>query len=227
MSIKNILRKIVLFKKLSDLDLEKIKSLGRIKKYMPGEMIFSENTSGNALYIVLSGTVKIFTQTGVKKKTLAYLKSGEFFGEMSLIDLKPRSASAVALEECELLVIEKKKFNRLLSSDLGIVLNIMRTLTLRLREADKEIERLAFRSLTGRLAKALLDLANKHSIKCQDGYKIRIRLSHKDLAELAGTSREMVSKQIMNFRRLGYVKLDGKNLVVCKLTELKKLCGNE
>jgi len=227
MSVKNILRKIVLFKRLSDADLDKIKALGSVRKYMPGEMIFGENTSGNALYILLSGVVKIFTQTGVKKKTLAYLKAGEFFGEMSLIDLQPRSASAVALEECELLIIEKKKFNKLLADDLNIVLSIMRTLTLRLREADKEIERLAFRSLTGRLARALVDLSHKHSQRCADGYKILIRLSQKDLAELAGTSREMVSKQIMNFRRLGYVKQDGKNLIVTKLGELKKLCPSD
>lgn len=224
MSVKDILKKIVLFRRLPERDLDKIKSIGKFRNYKPGEIIFGENTSGNALYIVLSGVVKIFTQTGLKKKTLAYLKPGEFFGEMSLIDLKPRSASAVALENCELMVIEKKEFNRLLSRDINIVLNIMRTLTLRLRTADQEIERLAFSSLTGRLAKTLVDLATKHSKRCPAGYQILIRLSHQDLADFTGTSREMISKQLNNFKRLGYIKTEKKALIVSNIKELKKLC---
>ncbi|MDI6756830.1 MAG: Crp/Fnr family transcriptional regulator [Endomicrobiia bacterium] len=224
MSVKDILKKIVLFRRLSERDLDKIKSIGKFRNYKPGEIIFGENTSGNALYIVLSGVVKIFTQTGLKKKTLAYLQAGEFFGEMSLIDLKPRSASAVALENCELMVIEKKEFNRLLSRDVNIVLNIMRTLTLRLRTADQEIERLAFSSLTGRLAKTLVDLVTKHSKPCHGGYRILIRLSHQDLADFTGTSREMISKQLNNFKRLGYIKTEKKALIVLGIKELKKLC---
>lgn len=224
MSIKRILKKIVLFRRLADRDLDKIQSIGKFKTFKPGAIIFGENTSGRALYIVLSGVVKIFTQTGLKKKTLAYMQAGEFFGEMSLIDLKPRSASAVALENCELMVIEKNEFNRLLSRDINIVLNIMRTLTLRLRTADQEIERLAFSSLTGRLAKTLVDLAAKHSKRSADGYRILIRLSHQDLADFTGTSREMISKQLNNFRRLGYIKTDKRALIVSNIKDLKRLC---
>lgn len=214
----------ILFKMLSEKNLNKISKLGKVRYYKPGEMIFSENTAGNALYIVLSGMVKIFSQIGVKKKTLAYLKPGEFFGEMSLIDLKPRSASAVALEDCELMIIEKKDFNDLISKNIDISLCIMRTLTLRLRNADREIERISFHSLKGRLAKVLVDLATKHSNKCPHGLEVIMKLSNQDLAELAGTSREMVSRQLNSFKRLQYIDVINKKIIVKKLAKLKELC---
>ncbi len=224
MSIKKVLKKIFLFKHLSDKNLKKIISLGKLKKYRPGEMVFDGDSAGNALYIVIAGVVKIFAQAGIKKKTLAYLNPGEFFGEMSLIDLKPRSASSVALEECELMVIEKKDFNALISKDTDLIFYILKTLTIRLRNADKEIERLSFRSLPARLAKALVDLTAKYSKKTRHGAELKMKLSHQDLAEIAGTSREVVSRQLNIFKRLRYIDIIDKKIFVMNIHKLKKLC---
>ncbi len=223
MSIKKILKKIVLFKELSDVNLNKIAALGKLCSYKPGQLIFNENTSGNALYIVFSGVVKIFTQTGVKKRTLAYLYPAEFFGEMSLIDLKPRCASAVAVEECELMIIKKNDFNKLLSKNIDIALYILKTLIVRLRDADREIERITFKGVPGRLAKVLVDLAGKYSSKTDNGHLINIKLSHQDFAEIAGASREMITKQFNNFRRLKYIELQNKKIIIKNLDKLKEL----
>ena len=137
MSIKFILRKILLFRKLSDSDLNKITSIGKFKKYRQDETIFSENASGNALYIVLSGIVKIFAQTGVKRKTLAYLKPGEFFGEMSVLDGRPRVAQVISETPTRCLALASWDLEAVIRQEPAVAISILRALAARLRDVTE------------------------------------------------------------------------------------------
>jgi len=215
------LKKVPLFVEFNDRDLGKLAKIGSVACFDPCEKIFSEDSCGDNLYVVLSGRVKIFTQSGIKKKTLAYLEKGEFFGEMALLDMQPRSASSVAAEACELFVIKKKDFQKLLASHPGISLQIMKTLCRRLRQADKEIEALTFGDVLGRIASTLLQFSARYGEITKDGCTIQMPLNHRDIAEIAGTGREMVSRTLNRFRRLKVISYNAKYLMVIDAQKLK------
>lgn len=216
------LKKVPLFSDVSDKDLKCLQKIAKVRKFAKGEIIFTEDTSGDCLYIVISGRVKIFAQQGNKKKTLAYLEKDEHFGEMALLDMEPRSASSEALDECDLLVIKKHDFRTLLAQDPGISLQIMRTLSHRLRLANKEIESLSFENVLGRVASALLDLCSKYGESVAHGTRIKMPVSHKDIAELAGTGREVVSRTLNRFRRLNCIKYDDHRLIITNAKKLRE-----
>jgi CRP-like cAMP-binding protein len=221
------LKKVPLFMEFKDRDLEKLAKIGQVAGFAPCEKIFTEDTSGDNLYVVLSGRVKIFAQSGAKKKTLAYLEKGEFFGEMALLDLQPRSASSVAAEACELFVVKKKDFQKLLAEYPSISLQIMKTLSRRLRQADKDIEALAFGDVLGRIASTLLELSAKYGEVTKDGCTIQMPLNQRDIAEIAGTGREMVSRTLNRFRRLKLVTYNDRYLMVIDAQKLKLFANKE
>ncbi|MBN1621104.1 MAG: Crp/Fnr family transcriptional regulator [Endomicrobiales bacterium] len=216
------LKKVPLFTDLTNVDLKRMSKIGSIQKYNRGKMIFDEDTSGGKFYVVMSGRVKIFTSSGSKKKTLAYLEKSEFFGEMALLDMEPRSASSIALDDCELFVIKKQDFRGLLAKYPGISFQIMKTLSKRLRQTNKEIEALTFGNVISRIASALIDLALKYGEDGSQGCKINMPFSHQDIAELAGTGREMVSRILNRFRRLNCISYSNRCLVITDMNKLKQ-----
>lgn len=159
-----------------------------------GRRNFYKTDEGTDLYIVLSGRLKaVLTDDEGDEIILAMFDKGAFFGELSLLDGKGRSATIIAATDCELAVLSKGEFLDLLSRDPRISIELMITLVDRLRRADEMIESLAFLDVGERLARALLDM-NKGSEKDRHGY-IRIRkLTHKELAGRIGSSLEAVTK---------------------------------
>ena len=222
-----LLKNVPLFAEFASRDLKKLRRIAVIRNFKNGERIFDENTSGDRLYVVLSGRVKIFTILGKKKKTLAYLEKGEFFGEMALLDMEPRSASSMAMARSELLVIKKKDFKQLLEHYPELSLRIMKTLSKRLRQADKDIEALAFGDVLERIASTLLQLAAKYGEITENGCEIQMPLNHLDIAEIAGTGREMVSRTLSRFRRLRIISYDERSLKVIDAQKLKLLSGDQ
>jgi len=219
------LKNVPLFTEFDNRGLRILQKIARIANFKKGEKIFDENASGDRLYIVLSGRVKIFAASGVKKKTLAYLEKGEFFGEMALLDMQPRSASSIAMEPSELLVIKKKDFQRLIKDYPEISLQIMKTISKRLRQADKEIEALTFGDVLGRIASTLLQLSAKYGEITENGCEIKMPLNHRDIAEIAGTGREMVSRTLNRFRRLKLISYNDRSLRVIDGQKLKLFCS--
>lgn len=215
-------RKVPLFSGIGGRDLGRLGRIGKPRCCRAGETIFSEHAAGDKLFIVVSGRVKIFSSVSKRNKTLAYLERGEFFGEMSLLDNELRSASAAAIEESELLVISKREFRALLERYPGISFQIMRTLSRRLRQADREIESLAFGRVLGRVAAALIGLSKKYGEKTPDGLCIKMPLNHRDIAEIAGTGREMVSRILNRFRRLEYIRYGPRYLTITNASKLKE-----
>ncbi|MCB4791311.1 MAG: Crp/Fnr family transcriptional regulator [Elusimicrobia bacterium] len=218
----NYLKKVTFFSELEESDLKKIVQIGKNQRFLKDKTIFNENTSGERFYIVLSGRIKIFTRSGEKKKTLAILDRGEFFGEMALLDMEPRSASSIALTESELVVIKKQDFRKLLAKYPRISFQIMKTLSQRLRQADKEIEALTFGDVIGRLANTLLEFGKKYGQETQEGLKINMAFSHQDIAEVVGTGREMVSRVLNRFKRLNCITYSNRFIVLTDQNKLKQ-----
>jgi len=219
------IKKVPFFSEFSETSLKKLCGIGKLKKYESGRRIFDQGTPGDRLYIVFSGRVKIFAESGPRIKTLAHLERGEFFGEMSLLDEQPHSASSMAMEHTELLVLTKKDFSSLIAKNPEISLQIMKTLSKRLRQADKEIEALTFGDVLGRIASTLLQLAAKYGEITEDGCEIKMPLNHRDIAEIAGTGREMVSRTLSRFRRLKLINYNESSLRVIDAQKLKLFSG--
>jgi CRP/FNR family cyclic AMP-dependent transcriptional regulator len=218
----SFLRGVELLNHLKDPDLLRIAQLCQISRYRRAESVFSVNSPGASLYVVMSGRIKIFGSSNQgRSKTFAYLEPGDFFGEMSLIDEEARSASASALEDSVLIMLKSEDYRKLVLSRPAIALAVMKTLVSRLRRANKEIEALSFNNVLGRIAQILLDLSERYGKKTDEGMMIDMNLSHKELAEMAGTAREVISRVISRFRRIGCVNFFDNKLTITDRDKLK------
>lgn len=218
------LRKIPFLKQLGDADLRSIYKISRIREFGPGEMIFTKSADAKQMFIVLEGRVKIFTRSGGKKrKTYAYLRPGDFFGEMALLEGKPRSAAAEAVDFSKLLVIENTDFQRLLARDRSLALYLLRTVSERLRQANEEIEALLFRNVLGRVAKTLNELARRGE-KHKQGVLLGERYTQQELADLVGTTREPLTRAISALRRAQLVEMVGERYFIKDPQKLDALC---
>lgn len=220
--LSTFLRGVELLNGLSVDDLVRLAQLCQLVKFKRAERIFSEAQPGACLYVVMSGRVKIFgSSTQGRSKTFAYLEPGDFFGEMSLINDEVRSASASALEDSVLIMLKSDDYQKLMLSRPAIALAVMKTLSSRLRRANKEIEALSFNNVLGRIAQILLDLAERYGKKTDEGIRINMQLSHKELGEMAGTAREVISRVISRFKRMGCVKFVDNNIIITDHEKLK------
>lgn len=208
---------------LIHLDLVKVAEACEVVRFKRAERIFTESDPGASLYVVMSGRVKIFGLSPQgRSKTFAYLEPGDFFGEMSLITDESRSASASALEDSVLIMLKAEHYRKLMLSRPQMAMSVLKTMAFRLKKANKEIEALSFNNVLGRIAQILLDLSDRYGKKTDEGVKIEMTLSHKELAEMAGTAREVISRVISRFRRIGCVSIfDGKFII----TDRDKLKG--
>jgi len=185
-----------------------------IKKiYKKNDFITIEGEEADYIYIVLDGLVKIFkTEENGRKKTLNYLNVGDFFGESAIIDGNLRSVNIQAIKNTLIYEIKRNKFNELLKNYPQITLKIILSLSKRLREANEEITKLAFNSVKKRLFNELKRLAKNFGEKKDKGILITEKITHKDLAELVGTSRETVTKYLGEMIKEGVIKIIEKQI---------------
>lgn len=230
MSGLKLLKRIPFLSALSPAHLREVYSLAREIEIPAGRPVFSKHESADAMFIVLSGRVKIFINSaGKKSKTFAYLKEGEFFGEMALLEDAPRTASAEAVEASRLLLIRKRDFQRLLARDPRLAPYLLKILCARLRRANEELEGMMFRNILGRVAKMMLDQAKRSGEEWNGpGLALKERFTQKELADLVGTTREPLTRALSSLRRAGLVGLtaDGRYAVPAP-EKLAGLCSND
>lgn len=196
-----LLRKIPFLRKLSAKDLKRVYHIAKERVFKEGEAIFGKSEAAEHMFIVISGRVKIFTNSATKKrKTFAYLSPGDFFGEMALLEGGPRSASAQAVVDSKLLVVSKTDFRRLLIKDPKLTYYLLRIVSERLRRANQEIEGLLFHNILGRVAKALSDLS-RDGKNFRGGMLLKEHFTQQELADLVGTTREPLTRALAALRR--------------------------
>ena len=188
--------------------LSKVSGRKRVER---GASVVRAGDSTDSLYILLSGRAKVTnTDEDGREIILAWLGPSEFFGEMGLIDGSPRSANVVAAEPCELLFLSKESFQRCLQDNFQEAQKLMKTLVLRLREADRKIESLALLDVYGRVARLLLDMS-----EVVEGRRvIKKKMSKQDMAKMIGASREMVSKVMRDLELSGYIRIENDLTVI-------------
>ncbi|MCD4814434.1 Crp/Fnr family transcriptional regulator [bacterium] len=144
------------------------------KTFSAGKIVFRENDIGEEMFIIQNGQIKIHKKTSEGEKTLVVLSDGDFFGEMAVIDREPRSASATAVTDTKCIVLNQEVFESTMQSNIHIVKKILRNMSSRLRDANKQIENLLVKDHKRRVANTLALLAHKHGTK---GAKGMVRLS--------------------------------------------------
>jgi CRP/FNR family transcriptional regulator/CRP/FNR family cyclic AMP-dependent transcriptional regulator len=196
-----LLKTVSLFNKLNDIQLSIINGVCRKSTYPAGKLLFREKDQGDAFYIILSGSVKIFTSSpSGEEKILTILRSGDSFGEMSLIDGKPRSASAATLEDSTLMALATRDFLDLLRKNFDITLAIMQELAQRLRDTNQQVNDLVFLDARTRIIKNLLLIANKSGKREGHLLNIPMPLNMQELARLAGVTEDDLKKVIRDLQ---------------------------
>ncbi|MEE2901879.1 MAG: Crp/Fnr family transcriptional regulator [Myxococcota bacterium] len=211
------LKKVGLFHNASEEELSHLSSVMEEHKVRKDTVVVNRDEIGNAMYVILSGRVKVVIQgDNGREVILTILKSGDFFGEMSLLDDLPRSASVVAAEESTLLVLHRAQFAEHIKKSPSTALNVMAELSMRLRRADEIISNLALLDVYSRVAHIMIDLAKRDGEEMEEGILIREKPTQQDIASMIGTSRETVSRVLSEFQRRGFVEIRGREIVLSR-----------
>ena len=220
----NFLKYVPIFSELSDSKLEQISKLGTKKTYSKDSVILLENETGSALFVIVKGKVKISRVSDDGKEViLSILNESDFFGEMAIIDGSSRSANVTAMEDSELFIIQRNEFISLLHSHPEISIALLEELATRLRAADMKIKSLSLKDAEGKVATVILQLADDVGKIKQGTVEIEKLPFQHDLANMAGTSRETISRTLHTFAKKGLVELDGSRLRIINYEKFKEL----
>jgi CRP/FNR family cyclic AMP-dependent transcriptional regulator len=205
------LKAVPFFTQLSDRELEVVRAVASERTYPKNAVVLTEGEMGDSLYMIQTGKVKVVIgdEEG-RELILKILGPGDFFGEMSMIDKQPRSASVTTIEPATFLVLTNAAFERCVEQAPRIANMVMQILAQRVREADRKIGTLALMDVYGRVASTLLELAVYTNGKLVVGEK----LSQQDLANMVGASREMVNRILKDLSERGFISIESKSITI-------------
>jgi len=218
------LKHVPIFSELDDETLEWLTDIGIRKSFKKDSMIMQEKEPGNMFFVIATGSVKISRINNEGREIiLAILQQSNFFGEMSILDGFSRSANVIALEDSDLFLIKREEFNNLLYKQPKVCLTLLKELSKRIRDADMKIKILTLKDAVGRIAAVLLQLGDELG-KVNNGQIVidKLPLRH-DIANLASTSRETVSRIMQGLCNKGILELHGSKLKILDYEKLKDL----
>ncbi|HKT12612.1 MAG TPA: Crp/Fnr family transcriptional regulator [Terriglobia bacterium] len=192
------------------------------RQYQPGEMIFSEGDPCEGLYVVQTGSVKIFNISASGREQVLHIeKAGNTLAELPVFDGGNYPASTAAVDPCTLLFISKKDFRALCLERPEMSLKVLKVVSLRLRQLVSIIEELSFTTVRNRLASWLLQQAREKGQKTIRGIEFGLNINNQELAFQIGTVRELVSRNLSHFQSEGMLKIEGRNVVIQDLSALE------
>ena len=217
------LKQVSLFANLADEDMHELMTAAKRRAFRSGEVIFHRDDPGQVLYMIKDGKVKIcIISPDGQEISLAVFGKGECFGEFALLDGLPRSADAIALEKVECYTLQRSDFHNAIMKNPKIAIQVLEALTKRLRNTDNMVEDLIFLDVYGRVAKKLLELADAHGVKTDDGVRIEVRLTQQELASMVGASRESVNKVMGYFSEKDFISTDKHRITLHRIADLKR-----
>ncbi len=201
-----LLRDNALFAELDQAAVERLASYMTRRRVRRGTTIFNKGDPGNGLMGVLSGMVKISVMSADgREAVLNIIQQGEVFGEIALLDGRPRTADATAMSDCEIMAIERRDFVPFLRSQPDIALRLIEILCARLRRTSEQVEDVMLLDLPSRLAKALLQLADKAAMP---GSRQKVAITQREISQIIGISRESTNKQLRAWARRKWIRLE-------------------
>lgn len=218
---KDYLRRTPIFSTLSDDEMDKIIPLVVKRKLRKNTVIFHENDPASAFYLVKTGRIKIYRVSRDGREQVLYLLGdGQIFGDVPTFDGGPYPATAATMTDSEIYLINREDFNNLIRRNPEIALKIIQALGGRLRQALDLIRDLSFKQVPHRLAGLLLKLEREYGQQSEEGILISLPLSRQDLADIVGTSRETVTRELKKMERAGMLAIDRRMITI---TDREKL----
>ncbi len=219
----DVLRQAPLFSGLDDEAAAALRATMEERRLRRGEVLFEEGDAGDRLYVVTEGKVKLGRRSGDgRENLLAVLGPGSMFGELSLFDPGPRSATVTAVTDCVMQTLSHDELGRWLNGRPEVARGLLLQLAGRLRRANDVVADLVFSDVPGRVAKALLDLAMRFGRRGDDGIHVHHDLTQEELAQLVGASRETVNKALADFASRGWLRLEARSVVIMDVERLRR-----
>ncbi len=216
------LKYVPIFSELDDALLSRIEEIGIIRNFKKDTIIIDKSYTGTGLYIITKGKVKVTENDSQGGEIiLEMLGDHDYFGEMSLIDNKNPSANVFAMEDTQIFFIGRDEFKNILKENPDIGIALLEEMTRRLRITDTKIKSLSLSDAEGRIASAILQIAENSGMIQQGAVHVNLPYQH-DIANLAGTSRETVSRVLHSLARKGIIEFDGSRLRIPDYSAFRK-----
>ena len=223
MFVDDIINQVPLFDGLDEAQKNFLQSKMGRTALRRGETLFDEGDLGDRLYIITEGKIKLgHTSNDGRESLLAVLGSGEIIGELTLFDPGPRSTDATAVSPATLLYLEHEDLMEILDTNPTLAKHMLKALAQRLRRTNESMSDLVFSDVPGRVAKALLDLADRFGAPTDEGVHVPHDLTQEELAQLVGASRETVNKSLADFVSRGWIRLEGRAVTLLDVDRLAR-----
>ncbi len=220
---EGVLRRAPLFDALDDEGARTLRCQMAELKLSRGEHLFLEGDDGDSLYVVIDGKMKLTRAAADgRENLLSVIGPGEMFGELSLFDPRPRTSSASAVTDAVLASLKHEALMPWLRERPDVSLHMLRALAQRLRRANDVTADLVFTDVPGRVAKNLLDLADRFGHQEPDGLHVHHDLTQEELAQLVGASRETVNKALADFAARGWLQISARSVLILDAERLRK-----
>lgn len=218
------LKQIHLFSGLTEAELEELERLTRMSEVKKGEAIWLSGDPGNTVYLLKKGRVKtVINGSSGKEITFEVLEPGEIFGELDMPDDSPRGTRAEALEDSLICAMRREDFERYLVRHPHLIVSLVKLIGLRFKKLQERVEDLAHRNVQARLAHLLLELSQIEGIPDGPDIRIRTKLTHQEMADVIGCTRETVTNSLGLLRRQGLISIDHRSITILNIERLSRL----
>ncbi len=222
LEIIKYLKNIPIFSQLLQSDLEKLEKLTKERFYKKGTIVISEGNKGEAIYIVKTGKVKIYKTSSDGREIILDIKDdGKIFAEVTLFDGGKNPATVATIEDSVIYSISNNEIEILIKNNPDMALEIIKVLNRRLKEAQAKIKSMALSDTYVRVSQMLLKLSQKYGVLNNDKIELNISLTREELASLAGTSRETVSRALSQFSKEKSIKICGRKIIILDIDKLR------
>ena len=218
------LKHIKLFSGLNQDELQEMERITRMQEVKKKQPIYLQGDASTTVYLLKKGRVKIANSApSGKEVTFEILEAGEIFGLLETLDDSPRETLAEALDDALICAIRREDFDRYLHEHPDMTVKLTKLIGLRLRKIQNRVEDLVFRDVPARLAHLLLELSKTDGAPDGAGIRLQARLTHQEMANLIGCSRETVSTILGQFRDQSLIKIDGRSIIIMNPNGLSRL----
>lgn len=222
--VRQGMRAIQIFSSLADEELDRLMGNIMFKHYRKGEVILNEDDTNNYMYMILAGKVKaVRTTEDGKEIILALHKTGDSFGELSMVDQKTSPASVVALEDTDAALISKPNFFAILQSQQKVLNSFLLMLCLRLRESWRNLQMIHSRTAVQRVRQVLHHLSEAYGEVRRDGICLNAKLTHQSIADMAGLTREAVTRVFDRLQKNGEIVVNKDRTITLRPSLMRQL----
>ncbi|MEX2286102.1 MAG: Crp/Fnr family transcriptional regulator [Planctomycetaceae bacterium] len=214
------------FRSLGPAQLARLESRSKYRKFGAKELVYLPNDQGDSVLLLADGRVKMYYVTSEgKQSVLAFIDPGELFGELAILEPADREEFAEATEPSNVIMISGAEIQRLMAEQPTVSLEMTRLIGLRRRRIERRLKSLLYRSPRERMVCLLLELAEKYGERCADGLLLNVRLSHQEMSNVIGTTREMVTVMLGELRSQRMIEIKRRRIIVKQVARLADSVG--